>query len=184
MDGIEFGGFLVNVIMMMIAIASSLVSYLVYKENSSPDIIVYLDQDEHARTILNLVIKNIGKSPAKDVSFTTDKIIPQNAFNGQKCEDMYKGPLITGIPFLAPGTSRVLMYGGFSGLKDYFNDEKIKVEIFFFKANSKSFFSRKIKNVTYLDVYSFAGVSASDNSTGRGILTELQGIKKAISSKG
>lgn len=52
-DTISFGGFIINIVTMVIAIASSLISYLVYKENSSPDVIVYLEQDEHALIILN-----------------------------------------------------------------------------------------------------------------------------------
>ncbi|CAX61481.1 Putative phage-related protein [Erwinia billingiae Eb661] len=180
MDEMEFGGFMVNVIMMIIAIASSLISYLVYKENSSPDIIVYIEQDKHAPTVLNLVIKNIGKSAAKDITFEASEKLPQKAFFGEKSKVMYEGPLISGIPFLAPDVSRISMLGNYAGLSEWFKEKKITVDITFYKANPKSLYPKAIKNRTYLDIYSFLGVSASDNSVGNKMLGELKKIEKAI----
>lgn len=182
-NSITLGGFFVNIITMIIAIASSLISYLVYKENTSPDIIVYLEQDEQTRVILNLVIKNIGKSAARDITFKCSKPLPSKAFNEDRTQEMDQGPLITGIPFLAPGSSRILMLGNYAGLKNWFGEEKIKVESLFYKANSKSLFFKNKKNISLLDIYSFTNVSAADNSTGAKIQHALNKIEKAILSK-
>ncbi|WP_245250775.1 hypothetical protein [Pantoea endophytica] len=182
-NSMALGGFFVNIITMIIAITSSWISYLVYKENSSPDIIVYLEQDDQTRVILNLVIKNIGKSAARDIAFKTSKSLPSKAFNEDNIQDMNQGPLISGIPFLAPGSSRTLMLGNYAGLTKWLGDEKIKVESLFYKANSKQLLVKKIKNISYLDIYSFTGVSAADNSTGTKIQQSLNKIEKAILSK-
>jgi hypothetical protein len=96
---------------------------------------------------------------------------------------MNQGPLISGIPFLAPGSSRTLILGNYAGLTKWLGDEKIKVESLFYKANSKQLFVKKIKNISYLDIYSFTGVSAADNSTGTKIQHSLNKIEKAILSK-
>ena len=183
MDKMEIGAFLVNIMMMLIAVASSLISYLVYKESSSPDVIVYLEQDKDARSILNLVIKNIGKSAAKDITFKSSRPLPQHAFSGEKSQEMHEGPLISGIPFLAPGASRTLMLGNYAGLKEWIEDYKVQIDIEFYKANARKFRSKIIRNVSYLETYSFLGVSASDNSVGNKIQLELKKIEKAILSK-
>ncbi|MDJ0046159.1 hypothetical protein QM574_16520 [Pantoea ananatis] len=182
-DTISFGGFIINIVTMVIAIASSLISYLVYKENSSPDVIVYLEQDEHALIILNVVIKNIGKSAARDVSFKSSRPLFEKAYKAEQHQLIDQGPLITGIPFLAPNASRVLAIGSYAGLSELLRNEKIEIETSFYKANSALLYSRKIKNVSYLEVYSFAGISASDNSNEKKIENALTRIEKAILSK-
>lgn len=179
----SFGGFIVNIITMIIAVTSSLISYLVYKENSSPDVIVYLEQDEQTRTLLNLVIKNIGKSAARDVVFKTSKSMPLKAFKGEQKTEMNDGPLIKGIPFLAPGSSRRLIIGNYGGINEWLGNDKVEIEYTFYKANSRNMLFKKIKNISYLDIYSFTGVSAADNSTGAKIQHSLSKIEKAILSK-
>ncbi|EKH3164530.1 hypothetical protein O7N88_004297, partial [Salmonella enterica] len=79
MDFLQTGGFVVNTLTMLVAIGSSAISYLVYKDSSSPDVIVYLEQNENSKTILNIVIKNIGKSAAADVKFSFDRALPRHA---------------------------------------------------------------------------------------------------------
>lgn len=180
MDSIQTGGLIVNLLMMLVAIISSFISYLIYKDNSSPDIIVYLEQDKDAKTVINLVIKNIGKSPAKDVKFSTDKKLPQRAYAGELPPEMTEGALITGIPFLAPGASRVSMLGNYQGLKDWLKGEVVSVKTTFYKANSKSFRKSAIVNTSYLEVHSFARNSAGDNSSGSKIVSELKNINKSI----
>ncbi|MFE4112482.1 hypothetical protein [Kosakonia sp. YIM B13611] len=180
MDYLQTGGFLVNILTMLVAVSSSFISYLVYKENSSPDVIVYLEQDNNAKTILNIVIKNIGKSAAKDVTFSFDRTLPQRAFDDKTGEDMTKGALITGIPFFAPGTDRVYHFGNLHGIKKYVGDEKIKVTIRFRKANSRNPFSREILNECYIDLQSWDFVDASDNSNTRKIADNLTKIEKAL----
>ncbi|ENZ4208149.1 MULTISPECIES: hypothetical protein [Providencia] len=181
MDNIQISGLIINILMMLIAIMSSFISYLIYKDNSSPDVIVYLELDKDAKTLLNLVIKNIGKSPAKNVMFKLDKKIPQFAHGNSKAEEMIDGALFTGIPFLAPGASRVSMIGDYYGLDKWFQGKEIRVETTFYKANNRSIFNNLITNESFLEVYSFKAVSASDNSTETKVVHELRNINKSLS---
>ncbi|NMP26017.1 hypothetical protein GW590_03905 [Rahnella sp. SAP-1] len=180
MDVLQTGGFVVNVLTMVVAIGSSAISYLVYKDSTSPDVIVYLEQNNDAKTILNIVIKNIGKSAAKDVKFSFDRLLPHRAFHGDARTDMKDSAFITGIPFLAPGSSRVFMFGDFKGIKNFIGDEKIKVTTTFSKANSRNPLSRKIVNESYIEILSMVNVDASDNSNCRKIADNLSKIEEAL----
>lgn len=180
MDVLQTGGFVVNTLTMLVAIGSSAISYLVYKDSTSPDVIVYLEQNENSKTILNIVIKNIGKSAAADVRFCFDRALPRHAFEGDASSNMTDGAFIKEIPFFAPGTSRVFMFGNYAGIKDFIGNEKIKVTTTFRKANSRNPFSRKISNESYIEIQSMAYVDASDNSNSRKIAESLSKIEKAL----
>ncbi|EAM8766793.1 hypothetical protein BSZ44_02720 [Salmonella enterica] len=82
MDYFQTGGLLINILTMLVAVGSSCISYLVYKESTYPDVIVYLEQNNEVKTVLNIVIKNIGKSAAKDVTFSfNENIFKQSLSN-------------------------------------------------------------------------------------------------------
>ncbi|WP_272668018.1 hypothetical protein [Providencia sp. PROV117] len=181
MDSIQISGLIINVLMMLIAIMSSFISYLIYKDNSSPDVIVYLELDKDAKTLLNLVIKNIGKSPAKNVTFKLDRKLPQFAHSNSNAEEMIDGALFTGIPFLAPGASRVSMIGDYHGLDKWFQGKGIRVETAFYKANNRSILNKLITNESFLEIYSFKAVSSADNSAKTKIVNELRNINKSLS---
>ncbi|MBN3125727.1 hypothetical protein [Pectobacterium brasiliense] len=178
---IQNGGFIINLFMALIAIAASLISYLVYSENSIPDVVVYIEQDKDAKQILNLVIKNIGKGAAKNIMFKCETPLPQHAFDTTDTAEMTKGALVTGIPYLAPGGERSMMFGKYHELAKWFGNEKITVDITCERAKGILFGNRKIKNTSYLEVFSFSTVSASDNSIGNKIREELVKIRNEIS---
>lgn len=180
MDALQTGGFIVNTLTMLVAIGSSAFSYLVYKDSTSPDVIVYLEQNENSKTILNIVIKNIGRSAAADVKFSFDRTLPHHAFEGDVPSDMKDSALIKGIPFFAPGTSRVFMFGDYAGINSFIGEGKIKVTTTFRKANSINPFSRKISNESYIEIQSMAYIDASDNSNSRKIAENLSKIEKAL----
>ncbi|WP_312283190.1 hypothetical protein [Pseudescherichia sp.] len=180
MDILQTSGFVVNALTMLVAIGSSAISYLVYKDSTSPDVIVYLEQNENSKSILNIVIKNIGKSAAADVKFSFDRALPHRAFEDDISSDMNDSALIKGIPFFAPGTSRVFMFGDYAGINNFIGDGKIKVTTTFRKANSRNPFSREISNECYIEIQSMAYVDASDNSNSRKIAESLSKIEKTL----
>lgn len=180
MDILQTGGFVVNTLTMLVAIGSSAISYLVYKDSTSPDVIVYLEQNENSKSILNIVIKNIGKSAAADVKFSFDRVLPHRAFEGDVSNQAKDSALTKGIPFFAPGTSRVFMFGDYAGINGFIGDGKIKVTTTFRKANSRNPFSRKISNESYIEIQSMAYVDASDNSNSRKIAESLSKIEKTL----
>ncbi|MDI6797038.1 MAG: hypothetical protein QMD09_08835, partial [Desulfatibacillaceae bacterium] len=69
----------------------------------------------------DIVILNIGRSPAHDVTFDLSEALPNKAFGkraseAKVSEEMVDGPLIQGIPFLPPNGKRVIRWGQLGGL--------------------------------------------------------------------
>ena len=54
-DWITIGGFWVSIFMAIVAISAVLVSYIVYRASSAPNVIVYADDDERRPTMIVLV---------------------------------------------------------------------------------------------------------------------------------
>ena len=163
---IGYGSFLVSIFMAIVAIAATSISYSVYYANSNPDVIVHLEQNPESKTVLNLIIENIGNGSAKNISFSTEKPLPQEAFN-QPIQEMSKGPIITGIPYLAPGSSRTLMLGMYRGLEKWLNDESIIINIECERKSPIFGLTKKVYTSSSIDVYSFLAVEASDNSNSK-----------------
>ncbi|WP_447888289.1 hypothetical protein [Serratia fonticola] len=175
-DTIQLGGFLINIFMALIAIIASLISYAIYSDSSSPDVITYLEQDKEVRTVMNLVIKNVGRGAAKNVKFK------KHVTNlNQENKKIDQGILASGIPYLAPGAERVIMLGSYHELESYFNNAPVKVDVIYSRAKSILFFSRKIEASSYLDINSFSGVFAGDNSNENKIYKELGKIRGELS---
>ena len=85
----------------LVAVASLVVNYLLLREIHDPKVIVYAVADKKRPSVLNLVIKNIGKGVALDVTFKSSEPIPGNAFgieNAPIPDAMITGPFVSGIP--------------------------------------------------------------------------------------
>lgn len=180
MDYFQTSGLLINILTMLVAVGSSCISYLVYKESTYPDVIVYLEQNNEVKTVLNIVIKNIGKSAAKDVTFSFNEDTFKNSLPNGEYSALTKGALVSGIPFLAPGSCRILRLGNFADSKKILGDHKIRVTTTFRKANSKNPFAKNITNESYIELLSLARVDASDNSNEKKIAENLARIEKAL----
>ncbi len=169
--------------MAIVAIAATLISYSVYAGNTSPDVIVHLEQDPDSKSILNLVIENIGKGSAKYIVFTPESPLPQSAFgieNAPMPKQMDYGPIITGIPYLAPNSRRVMMLGQYSGLKNWLNENSIIINIKCERANKVFGVSKYVFTSSSIDIFSFATSESSDNSNAKGIKDELKKLTKEI----
>lgn len=176
-ETIQIGGFIINIFMALIAIVASLISYAIYSDSSSPDVIVYIEQDRQARIMLNLIIKNVGRGSAKNIKFkksTTEK--------DKSISILDKSILSTGIPYLAPGAERIIMLGSYSDVNNLLDNSIVKIDSTYNRTRKILFFSRKIKTSSYLDIVSFTGVLASDNSNENKIYSELKRIKSELSN--
>ena len=182
---IEYSAFGVSLFMAIVAIAATLISYSVYAGNTSPDVIVHLEQDPDSKSILNLVIENIGKGSAKHIVFTPESPLPQSAFgieNAPMPKQMDHGPIITGIPYMAPNSKRVMMLGQYAGLKNWLNENSIVINIKCERANKVFGISKYVLTSSSIDVFSFATSESSDNSNAKGIKDELKKLTKEISA--
>jgi hypothetical protein len=139
---------------------------------------VYLRHDESRSTVLQIVIENIGKGLATDVSFTLSRPVPGRAWGFtdqglQPVKPMTTGPLFDGILALGPGDSRKMAWGNYYALKKALGDEPVRIVCHYKHGR------RKMKPVSSaLDVHSFAATDAV-GSEGERIVRELERIAKA-----
>jgi hypothetical protein len=80
------------------------------RAQTSPCVILYVTHDESRRSLLQIVVKNIGAAMAYDVRFHLSRSVPHRAFGMDEKEAetaplMDRGPLIDGIPALARARS-------------------------------------------------------------------------------
>jgi len=171
--------------MALIAIAATTISYSVFSANSSPDVIVHLELDQDTGSLFNLVIENIGNGAAKNVRFKPESPLPQKAFgmpgDAQMPKEMDYGPIINGIPYMAPGTSRKILLGQYGGLVQWLKDESLIINVECERANKIFGIPNMVRNTSSIDVHSFLGTGLGDNSNAKGIKDELKKLNKEVS---
>ncbi len=148
------------------ALFAALYTWLTFRlvrGQSEPNVVIYVRHDESRRSILQIVIENIGHGLATDLHFTRSRKIPREAW-GLSEEDtkpsqwMQGGPLIDGIPSLGPGDSRKLSWGQYYGLKKALGGEPVIVTCEY--KNGK----RRMPAVTAtLEIDSFTGTDALES---------------------
>lgn len=105
----EWGTFALSWVSAVAAIASGFIAWKVYRSQSSPDLIAYVDMEYDGSPMACLFVRNIGSAPAYDVSFSLDGDGPSGAsFNGDLREFAKKE-----IPMLPPGAKRMAFIGLF-----------------------------------------------------------------------
>ncbi len=144
---------------------------------SNPCVIVSVVHDEERRTILQLVIRNVGSGLAQDISFELSRPIPARAWGiaeneAKVAEPMSRGPLIDGVPALGPGDERKIDWGQYGGLMKNLGTEPIVVKCKF-KKNGKPMPPIECK----LDVKSFEGTVAAEKPSAK-VAKELESIAK------
>jgi len=169
----------------LIALTATLVSYAVYRNQADPDVIVYVEPDERRSTVINLVIKNIGNGAARDVSFTSSREIPSEAFGldatiAEPADPMTRGPFVDGIPFLPPGGSRIFSWGQFGGLLKALGDDTILVTAHYHSSHIGAPRGIKMQTTCPLEIASFAGTDASDKNYDQHIADNMKELVKAV----
>lgn len=120
-----------------VTVAAVAVNYFIFRAQVDPHVIVYTAHDDRRPTVLLLVIRNIGTGAAYDVHFTLSRPIPTRSWGierpstDQPMKEMRTGPLITGIPMLAPDEKRVITWGQYGGLNHAIGDQTVEVTIRF-----------------------------------------------------
>lgn len=145
---------------LLAAIYTSLTFRLV-RLQADPKVIVYVKHDLERMSILMIVIENIGRDIAYDVTFNASKSIPIKAYgltveDARPAEIMNDGPLIEGIPALGPGDSREITWGQFGGLTQALGDSPIVLDYTYRSGN------RLIQGKSKLEVRSYLGTDASE----------------------
>lgn len=179
----ELSAFIVSLVAVIIATASTVISYLLFRDAKDPEVVVFATPDERRPSIINLIIENTGRSAAWDVAFTSSIPVPQHAFgieNAEQPKSMDHGPIVNGIPCLGPGSKRVITWGQFDGIRKGIGDGYLDIEATYFSHPSLAFKARRHVTKSRLDIKSFENTDASDHNWDKKIAEELKTIASAI----
>lgn len=146
------------------ALVSSVYTYLtlrLVRAQSEPKVIVYVKHDFERPTILMLVVENIGRDIATDVTFLPSRPIPEKAFgispsDAQEAHFLRDGPFISGIPALGPGDFRSITWGQYGGLSKALGSEPITLNYTYRHGR------RRLSGEAKLEVLSYLGTDASE----------------------
>lgn len=183
MEWVNVASFWVSFIMALIAISSVLISYTIYRSSTDPEIIVYAQPDFKRPSIINLIVHNIGKSPALNVNFSPTRPLPENAYGFDDAllpKEMTDGPLINGIPYIAPNQQFVITWGQYGGLNKYFGSSTIDVNISFERPTSLLRPHKYKTSKSRLDIRSWEKTDVSDHNWDKKISEELKDLNKSI----
>ena len=182
---IEFGMFWATVGLVAMSTLTTAISYFLLRSQVDPYVIVYAKHDDKRPTLFLIVIENIGAGVAYDVKFELSRSIPSKAFRMEPKGDafsfdtMIAGPLISGIPLLAPGERRLITWGQYGGLQDALGESSVQVTARF-QSRHRALWRTKGRSVeSLLEVYSFAETDASKSSESRQ-LQELERMTKHL----
>ncbi len=174
---------IISFVALLIALASTVVNYVLLRAQRDPEIVVYASHDTKRPSIINLIIENIGNGIARDISFKADRSIPAEAFgieNAKVPEQMKKGPLIYGIPFLHPGERRLITWGQYDGLCKGLDDKAIDISTTYFSNPSLKIVRQKHTTISRIDIKSFEGTDASDYNWDKKSAEQLQKIAASL----
>jgi hypothetical protein len=169
---------------LIVAFFSLLVAYVVYFNNSIADVIVYSQPDPNRPSVINLIIHNIGQGTARDISFTSSRGIPKQAYGLSKLYEPLKtydsGAFVNGLPLLYPNEKLIFSWGQYGGLKDALNGSPLEIKITFYSPLPLQIFKRKFINTIILDPTNYEGVDISESVFEGEIKKSLREISSSL----
>jgi len=167
-----------------ITVSATVINYLFFRSQTDPEVIVYASLDERRPSVVILVIENIGRGLAKNITFASSKPIPQKAFglgdDAPTPRTMDYGPIINGIPSLGPHSKRIITWGQYGGLKKGIGDEIIDITVTFRSDRMFGLGQHSHKVVCPIDIKSFAGTDAADYNWDKKTADHLEKIAKTL----
>nr|CAP48422.1 putative integron gene cassette protein [uncultured bacterium] len=177
-------GLIISLIALVIATASTLISYLIYRSSTEPEVVVYADTDRTRPSIVLLIVENIGNGVAWNVRFEIDDSMPMKAWGFDDAEQparMTEGPLVTGIPSFGPKARRVISWGQYHGIHKAIGYGTIDV-VAKYQCHPRLAFWRRDKTTTSrLDIKSFEHTDASDDNWDRKTAENIDAPNKTLS---
>ena len=177
----DIGSWITAISTFILALITSF--YVVYTKKildaqTDPYVIVSTFHDPNRPTIIQIAIRNIGSGLATDISFTFSKPLPVRAWGlsvdkAKEAEYVNAGPLIDGIPGLAPGEARYIDWGQYGGLMKAIGEDPVYITTTF-KKNKKT-----MTTVSAIDVKSYKDTNAS-TGLGAQIAGDISDIAKKL----
>jgi hypothetical protein len=175
---------IVGAISAVIAAVSTYLSFLAIRSQNEPHIVIYVKHDESRQTILMIVVENVGNTSASDLTFTSSRPLPAEAYSlsendaaAEPAKIMTTGPLIEGIPTLGPKDSRKVNWGQYHGLQRALKGTGVTITCRYKHG------SRPMPLVSaVLEVNSFANTAALETEGAR-MIRELKRIADALQKR-
>jgi hypothetical protein len=164
------------------ALSAAVYTFLTYRlvrAQAEPNVVVYVRHDESRPTMIEIVVENIGRGLATDLSFTSSRPLFHKAFGvsldqAKDAVPMAEGPLVEGIPALGPGDGRHITWGQYGGLMKALGNDTISVTCSYRHGR------RAMPPVTgKLEIRSFKGTHVTQ-AEGVRTIEALRDIAKAI----
>ncbi|MEX2123251.1 MAG: hypothetical protein WD795_05130 [Woeseia sp.] len=179
----EIDATLISFVALVVATASTLISYRLFRRQHDPEVVVYATPDEKRPSVVILIIKNTGGSVAHDVSFSWSMPIPGKAWGFEDAPDpppMTSGPLVTGIPSFGPGAKRVITWGQYGGIHKGIGDSVLDITATYYGDRSLLYVRRRYRTVSRIDIKSFEYTDSSDHNWDKTMAESLKKIAEAI----
>jgi len=113
--------FWATVVLVLLTMLATAYNYLLFRGTIDPNVIVYPALQKEQPSLILLVIENIGKGVAKNIKFRFSKPLLQTfGISDAEVEagtPVTSGAFITGIPALAPGQRREIIWGQYGGIR-------------------------------------------------------------------
>tara|TARA_R110000744_G_scaffold340762_1_gene446048 strand:- start:417 stop:1040 length:624 start_codon:yes stop_codon:yes gene_type:complete len=135
------------------------------KDQSRPNVKLYVVPDKVRRRFLQIIVENVGSQTAFDIKFKSDFKLPcrTTTENGERVvEHILDGPLVKGIPALASGDKRVVRWGHYDDLSyslKTIGRDFITIEFAYSNANAE----REYVEHSVIEVQSFADTNVCDD---------------------
>ena len=174
---------LLSFVALLIALASTVINYLLLRAQQDPEVVVYIIHDTRRPSIINLIIENIGKGIARDISFASDRAMPWEAFGfaeSKMPKQMERGPLIYGVPFLSPGEKRIMTWGQYHGLSKGLEGKPINITAKYFSNPRFRLVRQTHTTVSTIDIKSFEGTDASDDNWEKKAAEQLEKVATSL----
>ncbi len=166
-----------------LAAASAITNYYLFRTQVDPLVIVYLIADDQHVDLIKIVIENIGKGLAKNVSFKLSEPLPDRALEEKDRPNrgpMTDGPLINGIPALGPGSKRVWTWGTYEGLRKAPGGRTVTVQVYCESDRVGVFNAAELDIVCPIEIRSFAGTDSSSTNWERKSARQLELIAQVL----
>jgi hypothetical protein len=154
-----------NFLTLFISLLALLVTYVIFKTNQSPRIIVYATPHYGKQTFIQLNIKNIGSGIAENVTLKGDQTIPRSAFGITKLNEPRKtfdgGVFKYGIKIFHPNQSYIFDWGQFGGLKEALNNKPITFYITYHYKHPLNIWKSKITDISIIDIRELEALPAN-----------------------
>lgn len=174
---------LLSLTALVIALMSVVISYMLLRTQSEPEIVVYAVADTRRPSFINLIIENIGKGIARDVAFKASRPVPMQAFGFEDApapKEMQYGPIVHGVAFLHPSERRVITWGQYGGLLKGLEGTPIDITATYYSSPALKLVRKRHITRSTIDIKSFEGTDASDGNWDKQSAEQLQKIAESL----